>query len=119
LGCTTSEVEADRFAAVQALCRRYAPVAVLKGAGTLIAGESHRPLALCSDGNPGMASGGMGDVLTGVIAAFIAQGHSLEDAAELGVSLHGAAGDRAAQQGEKGVLASDLIEQLRPVLNGV
>ena len=73
---------------------------------------------MCSEGNPGMASGGMGDALTGIIAALIAQGLSLEEAAAAGVCLHAAAGDLAATQGgERGLLASDLIAALRPVLN--
>ena len=75
---------------------------------------------VCSAGNPGMASGGMGDALTGIIAALIAQGLHLEEAAAAGVSLHAAAGDAAAGQGgERGLLASDLIAAIRPVLNRV
>lgn len=119
LGCPTSEVQDDRFAAVRRLQGTFGGVAVLKGAGTLVYGASHRPPGVCSGGNPGMASGGMGDALTGIIAALIAQGLSLEEAAGAGVSLHAAAGDAAAAQGgERGLLASDLIAALRPVLNG-
>jgi NAD(P)H-hydrate epimerase len=118
LGSTTSAVQADRFAAVRALQGRYGGVVVLKGAGTLVYGPSHRPPAVCSGGNPGMAGGGTGDALTGVIAALIAQGLGLEEAATAGVSLHAAAGDMAAAQGgERGLLASDLIAAIRPVLN--
>jgi len=118
LGSTTSAVQADRFAAVRALQGRYGGVVVLKGAGTLVYGASHRPPAVCSGGNPGMAGGGTGDALTGVIAALIAQGLGLEEAATAGVSLHAAAGDMAAAQGgERGLLASDLIAAIRPVLN--
>jgi len=114
----TAEVQADRFAAVRELQSRFGGVALLKGAGTLIFGASHRPPGLCSDGNPGMASGGMGDALTGVVAALVAQGLSLEEAAGAGVCLHAAAGDLAAARGgERGLLASDLIAALRPVLN--
>ena len=118
LGCPTAEVQADRFAAVRRLQGRFGGVAVLKGAGTLVYGASHRPPGVCSGGNPGMASGGMGDALTGIIAALIAQGLSLEEAAAAGVCLHAAAGDLAATQGgERGLLASDLIAAIRPVLN--
>jgi NAD(P)H-hydrate epimerase len=118
LGCPTAAVEADRFAAVRRLQGRFGGVAVLKGAGTLVYGASHRPPGVSSAGNPGMASGGMGDALTGVIAALIAQGLSLEEAAAAGVCLHAAAGDLAASRGgERGLLASDLIAALRPVLN--
>jgi len=118
LGRPTAEVQADRFAAVRELQARFGGVAVLKGAGTLIFGASHRPPGVCSDGNPGMASGGMGDALTGIVAALVAQGLSLEEAAGAGVCLHAAAGDLAAARGgERGLLASDLIAALRPVLN--
>jgi NAD(P)H-hydrate epimerase len=118
-GGAIAEVEADRFAAVHALCDRYRCVAVLKGAGTLIQALSHRPPALCSDGNPGMATAGSGDLLTGIIAAFLAQGLDAEEAACAGVCLHAAAGDRAALAGEKGMIAGDILDGLRPVLNGL
>ena len=117
LGCPVSTIQQDRFAAVDQLQNRYGGVVVLKGAGTLIQEGSSRPTALCSDGNPGMASGGSGDLLTGIIASLLAQGFSVGEAAELGVSLHAAAGDRAAQQGERGMLAGDILPQLRPLLN--
>ena len=118
LRCPTAEVQADRFAAVRRLQGTYGGVAVLKGAGTLVYGASHRPPGVCSAGNPGMAGGGMGDALTGIIAALIAQGLHLEEAAAAGVALHAAAGDAAAAQGgERGLLASDLIAAIRPVLN--
>lgn len=116
LGIGSAAVQAGRFAAVEALRSRYAPVAVLKGAGSLIAADGAKPPALCSAGNPGMASGGMGDVLTGIIAALMAQGIEPACAAELGVTLHATAADRAARQGERGLIASDLIAELRPLL---
>jgi NAD(P)H-hydrate epimerase len=117
LGCSVAEVQADRFAAARRLQERFGGVVVLKGAGTLVQGASHRPPGVCSGGNPGMATGGTGDVLTGVIAALLAQGLGLEDAAACGVCLHAAAGDAAARAGERGMLAADLIEAIRPVLN--
>jgi NAD(P)H-hydrate epimerase len=117
LGCSTAEVQADRPAAVARLVQRYGGVAVLKGAGSLIAATGTRPPAVCSEGNPGMASGGMGDVLTGLIAGLMAQGHAPVDAAELAVCLHAAAGDRAAASGQRGLLAGDLFPQLRELLN--
>lgn len=117
LGCSVMDVEADRFRAVSRLQRRFGGVAVLKGAGTLIEEESNRPVAVCSEGNPGMASGGMGDVLTGIIGGLLAQGFGPDQAAALGVCLHGAAGDRAARTGERGLLASELMPELRPLLN--
>ncbi len=116
LGVTSAEIQRDRFAAVQALQARYGGVAVLKGSGTLIAGGDDVP-AVCTAGNPGMASGGMGDVLTGVIAGLLAQGLDLFDAAVSGVRLHGAAGDDAAKTGERGLLACDLMTPLRRLVN--
>jgi NAD(P)H-hydrate epimerase len=117
LQTNSREIQADRFAAVTRLQSRYAGVIVLKGSGSLIQAGSSRPIGLCSNGNPGMASGGSGDLLTGIIAALIAQGQGLQAAAELGVCLHAAAGDRAALVGERGMLAGDILAQLRPLLN--
>ncbi|MBV2090156.1 MAG: NAD(P)H-hydrate dehydratase [Candidatus Thiodiazotropha sp. (ex Ctena orbiculata)] len=117
LGWDTQQVQSDRFAACEALQQRFGGVIVLKGAGTLVGASGSQPVALCSDGNPGMASGGSGDVLSGVIGAFLAQGYVLRDAAELGVCLHAAAGDKAARQGEIGMLAGDLIDALRETVN--
>lgn len=119
LGCTTAEVQRDRFGAARRLQDLVGGVIVLKGAGTLVQGQSHRPPAVCSDGNPGMATAGSGDVLTGVIAALGAQGLEAEEAACAGVCLHAAAGDRAALDGEKGMLAGDILECLRPLANGI
>ncbi len=116
LGQATRAVESDRYGAVKALRERYGGVCVLKGAGTLI--RSERRTAVCAAGNPGMASGGMGDVLTGVIAGLRAQGLSNVQAAELGVCLHAAAADCAAELGgERGLLATDLFDHLRRLVN--
>jgi ADP-dependent NAD(P)H-hydrate dehydratase / NAD(P)H-hydrate epimerase len=117
LGCTSAEINQDRFAALARLQERYGGTVVLKGAGTLVGGPEAKPPAVCSDGNPGMASGGMGDCLTGIIAALLAQGWEAQEAAELGVCLHAAAGDRAAQAGERGLLAGDVTAELRGLLN--
>jgi ADP-dependent NAD(P)H-hydrate dehydratase / NAD(P)H-hydrate epimerase len=118
LGVTSGEIEAERFTAVQALQARYGGVVVLKGAGSLISDGSAYPPALCSQGNPGMATGGSGDLLTGIIGAHLAQDYALREAAELGVCLHAAAGDRAAADGgEVGMLAGDMLPELRPLLN--
>ncbi|MDJ0807018.1 MAG: NAD(P)H-hydrate dehydratase [Gammaproteobacteria bacterium] len=117
LGTHSKAIQADRFAALQALQDRFGGVVVLKGAGSLIGGAGIQTPAVCSEGNPGMASGGSGDLLTGIIAALLAQGHALSDAAQLGVALHAAAGDQAARHGEIGMLASDMLGELRPLLN--
>ncbi|WP_413615108.1 NAD(P)H-hydrate dehydratase [Halomonas cupida] len=116
LGCSVAEVEADRPTAARQLQSRLGGVVVLKGAGTLICGP--RGLALCPYGNPGMASGGMGDVLTGLITGLVAQGLELEQAAQCAVLAHALAGDRAARQaGERGLLASDLAFCARILIN--
>jgi NAD(P)H-hydrate epimerase len=113
----TSAIQQDRFAAIRQLVERYNGVVVLKGAGSLIAADSG-PIRLCDQGNPGMASGGMGDVLSGVLAALLAQGLGLFEAASAGVWLHGKAADLAAgEQGERGLLAGDLMPFLRGLIN--
>ncbi len=117
LGRSTADVQADRFAASRALAEKYRAVVVLKGAGSLVADPEGR-VAACAWGNPGMASGGMGDLLTGVIAGLLAQGLSPWDAACTGVGVHARAGDLAARAGERGLLASDLFPYLRALVNG-
>jgi NAD(P)H-hydrate epimerase len=115
LGAGTAEVQGDRFAAARKLQERHGGVVVLKGNGTLIAGPGQ--MLLSDYGNPGMASGGMGDVLSGVIGALLAQQLDLLHAAALGVCLHGAAADRAAaEDGQRGLLASDLVPHMRAML---
>jgi len=116
LGSSAAVVQADRPAALAALAEIYGGVAVLKGAGTLISSDTGAPF-VCTSGNPGMAAAGMGDVLTGVIAALLAQGLAAADAASAGVELHARAGDAAAIGGERGMLASDLIRALPGVAN--
>ncbi|WP_333875186.1 NAD(P)H-hydrate dehydratase [Methylobacter sp.] len=116
LKCSTADIQQDRFAAALSLQAGYGGVAVLKGAGTLIA--SGRQLVVSNTGNPGMASGGMGDVLSGVIAGLLAQGLSMQDAAQQGVYNHGLAADLAVEKdGERGLLASDLMPYLRQLVN--
>lgn len=115
LGIDIQAVLDDRWATADALVERYGGVVVLKGAGTLIADRHRRRVA--GEGNPGMASGGMGDVLTGVIAGLRAQGWPPFEAACLGVQAHARAGDRAAGGGERGLLAGDVLAQLRGVIN--
>jgi NAD(P)H-hydrate epimerase len=115
---SNADIQQDRFAAARELAQRYGAVIVLKGAGSLIAHPDGR-LDVCTWGNPGMASGGMGDLLTGVIAALMAQGCTAWDAARIGVGLHARAGDVAARKGERGLLATDLLEPLRALGNGI
>jgi NAD(P)H-hydrate epimerase len=117
LGIDVESVQRDRYAAVRELARRYQSVCVLKGAGSLVGSPGGRVM-VCPWGNPGMASGGMGDVLTGVIAALLAQGLDAWDAACLGVALHARAGDLAAGTHPRGLVASDLYGPLRELANG-
>lgn len=117
LGQSTETVQADRFATLNALLESYGGAVLLKGSGSLI-GAGDTPCFLCTEGNPGMASGGMGDVLGGVIAALIAQGLQPAEALRHAVCLHGEAGDMAAQQtGQRGLAATDLLPHLRELMN--
>lgn len=119
LGCDTDEIEADRFTAVQTLRERWGGTALLKGAGTLISGGPGQSLGVVTAGNPGMASGGMGDLLSGLLGGLVAQGLTLSDAAQLGACVHAEAADLAAAgQGERGLLATDLLPFLPLLLEG-
>lgn len=115
LDCSVRDVQKDRFAAAEALQQRYSGCVVLKGAGTLIVDAS--ATYVCGTGNPGMASGGMGDVLSGVIGGLMAQRLAVIEAVKSGVHVHGAAADSAAEQGERGMLAGDLLPHLRRLVN--
>jgi len=118
LNFTTADIQHDRYTAALSLQSKYKGVVVLKGAGTLIA--SDHECIVSSTGNPGMATGGMGDVLAGLIAGLVAQGESLIDAAQHGVYGHGYAADRAVEyNGERGLLATDLMPYLRNWVNNI
>lgn len=120
LGCSTADIQADRSGQALALQQSLNGVVVLKGSGSKVAwyDDTGQHLACCSQGNPGMATGGMGDVLSGVIAALMAQQLKPADAATLGVCMHALAGDLAAEEkGERGLLASDLYPWLRKLAN--
>ena len=115
LDCTVAEVQADRFHSCRQLALRYQAVVLLKGAGTVI--SDGRMCWVNEGGNPGMASGGMGDVLSGMIASLLAQHHSAASACRVAAALHCRAADRAVQGGERGLLAMDVVAQLRGVIN--
>jgi len=122
LGTDTGAVQGDRLGAVRALNARYGSVAVLKGAGTLVAGGDPQALYFCERGNPGMATAGMGDVLTGVIAGLVPQIGDPQRAARIGVLVHALAGDSASQHdgrsgGQRGLIASDVVAELRGWVN--
>jgi len=116
LNIEVAEIQSDRFHAARKIQHDYGGVCVLKGAGTLI-DNGVDPVGLCDAGNPGMASGGMGDVLSGVIAGLLSQGLNLTAAARLGVCVHALAGDRAAYAGERGIIATDLYAHIHRLVN--
>jgi NAD(P)H-hydrate epimerase len=118
LGVETAAVQADRLGAVRELHSRYGAVSVLKGAGTLVASGLGTPdIYICDRGNPGMATAGMGDVLTGVAAGLRAQIDDSALAARVAVLVHALAGDSAARGGQRGMIASDVIGELRGWVN--
>jgi ADP-dependent NAD(P)H-hydrate dehydratase / NAD(P)H-hydrate epimerase len=116
LGVSAQDVQADRLHALEQLQDKYHGTIVLKGAGTLVGARGRTP-GLCERGNPGMATAGTGDVLTGTIAGILAQCRDAWAAARVGVLVHAMAGDAAARAGERGVLASDLLRELHHCVN--
>ena len=117
LNTTTAQVQQDRLTAIRKLQAKFNCIVVLKGANTLIK-SCDRLVYLCGAGNPGMASGGMGDVLSGVIGGLVAQGLALDAATRLAVIAHATAGDKLAEtEGQIGILATDLIPEIRKILN--
>ena len=119
LGCSTDEVQHDRARAASSLVQKLGGSVLLKGAGSLCATRDGK-LYLNQSGNPGMSAAGMGDVLAGMIAAFIAQGIAPDNALLLAVHLHGAAGDELAkQQATLGMSATEVTEWARWLLNRI
>lgn len=117
LGCTPSNVQQDRVGTALKLAQLFDATIALKGCGTVVADPTGR-YAICPLGNPGMATAGTGDVLAGVISALVAQQLDLWEATICGVVAHARAGDLAAEKkGQRGMIASDIIEQLPTVLN--
>ncbi|MGN7741200.1 NAD(P)H-hydrate dehydratase [Pseudomonas sp. 22526] len=114
LGISTADVQADRPAAAQALSKKFTAVAILKGAGSLVASPDGR-LARCDRGHPAMATAGLGDVLAGLVGALLAQGMPAFDSACLAVWLHAVAGEHQGKLG-RGLAASDLIPAIRQLL---
>ena len=116
LDISTEQIQADRLASLDRLVARYGGTVVLKGAGTLVGAKGRTP-ALCERGNPGMASAGTGDVLTGAVAGILAQCRDTWLAARVGVLVHAMAGDAAARTGERGLIASDIARELHNCVN--
>jgi len=118
-GISIEEIQRNRFEVAREFAKEYGVILVLKGSRTLVAGPGGE-VFINPTGNPGMASGGMGDVLTGMIGGFLAQGLPALEAAKLGVYLHGLAGDYAAfLKGERGIAATDLAELAPEALNAL
>ncbi|KTD79297.1 bifunctional ADP-dependent NAD(P)H-hydrate dehydratase/NAD(P)H-hydrate epimerase [Legionella waltersii] len=114
---SVNAVQNDRYHSAESIQQQYGGVVVLKGVGTIIQTAAKEKF-VCPKGNPGMASAGMGDVLSGIIAGFCAQGMSLSDAAKAGVWAHAYAGDKAAEaKGEIGLLATDLFDYIPGIIN--
>jgi NAD(P)H-hydrate epimerase len=114
-----AEVQKDRIGVASAFAVKYKVVVVLKGAGTVIALPDGGAF-INSTGNPGMATGGTGDALTGMIGGLLAQGHSAAEAASLGAYLHGLAGDLATKEkGEAAMIAGDLIEKIPEAMKSI
>ena len=114
LGCSVTDVQAGPVKSAFALQSELGGVIVLKGAGSIVC-DGHKAY-ICDLGNPGMATAGMGDLLSGIIATFLAQGCSLLDSAQMGVWLHAKAGDMASAEGERGLIATDLLPHIRSLL---
>jgi hydroxyethylthiazole kinase-like uncharacterized protein yjeF len=117
LGVSTEVVQQDRFAAIKVIHDQYQSNCVLKGAGSIIMDHT-AVMSICTDGNPGMASAGMGDLLSGIIAGLMAQHFSVDLALQAAVAIHAKSGDMAAREyGERGLLAMDLIPFIRQLVN--
>ena len=120
LDSTVAEIQDDRFEAVSALHRKWGGCVLLKGSGSLICISENKQqnLFLCSEGNAGMASAGMGDVLSGIIVSLVAQGLPLQHSLCCGVCIHGEAADLAMEEGgQRGMLATDLFDFIRQLVN--
>lgn len=115
LNTSTLDIAHDRFTAAQTLAKQWQAVTLLKGAGSLVASPDHTmPVSVCPYGNPGMATGGMGDVLSGMIGALLAQDLDPYTAVNVGVCAHAKTADRVARaRGERSLLPTDVLAALR------
>ncbi len=119
LNKTPQEIQNNRVDCIEEIQNRFGGVIILKGADSLVLGENAKP-EVCHLGNPGMATAGMGDVLSGILGGLLAQGLSLEQAAKLGVCIHATAGDKVATYaGQRGMKASDLFSMIQICLNPI
>ena len=116
LGVSVDDVEGERFNYARQCAQRYHATCVLKGAGTII--DNERSTWVSKHGNPGMATAGSGDVLSGILGALLAQGLSRDMAAKYGVTVHAKAGDELADlYGQRGMIASDFFDAVRALIN--
>lgn len=119
LACEVTDIQQDRVKAAMAIAKQFGACVVLKGCGTVVASASGK-YAICAAGNPGMATAGSGDVLSGIIVALLGQGLSCYEAAQAGVLAHAVAGDLAAEtKGEIAMIAGDIIDYLPQVWKSV
>jgi len=119
LNCSTAEVQSHRLHAAVAIAKQFGGVCVLKGAGTVVA-DSRGEVSICCQGNPGMATAGMGDVLSGIIGSFLGQGLGLLESAQAGVWLHANCADRQVERtGERSLIADDVIDMLPRILKSI
>jgi len=116
LGSNTADIQHDRLGSALRIAERYGGSCLLKGARTIVVGGEGVP-RICDRGNPGMATAGSGDVLTGIIAALIAGGAAPPLATAAGAWIHATAGDRAAGAEPRGLVAGDLLGEIRSVVN--
>ena len=116
-GCSVATIESDRLGWCASLAKQWSSAVILKGAGTIVdSGEEGRVPRICNAGNPGMATGGVGDVLAGLLGGLLAQGHTISDVAEGAVLAHAMTGDIAWREHGIGLTASDLLNGLGSVL---
>ena len=118
LGVSIADVQSNRVAVAEGFAKQTDVVVVLKGAGTVIATPEGR-IFINNTGNPGMATGGSGDVLAGMIATLMAQGMPPAVAAACAVWIHGKAGDIAAENGETSLMAGDIANSVPAVLKSI
>ena len=118
---TAADIQSNRYKAIVMLQQQTKATVILKGSGTLInAAETREPyIGVCAYGNSGMATAGMGDVLAGILGALLSQGMTQQSAAELGTLIHSLAGDTAAAENPVGLMATDLLAEIRPIRNQI
>ena len=118
LGTTVDDVEKDRISAAKNFAKEYSCTLLLKGSKTVV--TNGKEVYVNTTGNPGMATAGSGDVLTGIILALLGQGYGTMEAGKMGAYIHGFAGDLAKEElGEMGMVASDIIRYLPKTLKGM